>query len=149
MNSTDIFVQIKEIQRQLWLGHASLMVGCGFSRNANKATPTTPTPPSWIELTDKLIEHLYSDCDERERSNIRASKNVLQLADEFDIAFQRPALNMLLKECIQDDNLLPSKLYTQMLELPWVDVFTTNYDSISFCCVNFIRWGSSCFYFYG
>ena len=39
MNSTDIFVQIKEIQRQLWVGHASLMVGCGFSRNANKATP--------------------------------------------------------------------------------------------------------------
>ena len=130
MKESDTLVQIEEIRHQLWLGHASLMIGSGFSRNADKASPTTPTPPDWIGLADKLIDHLYCTADDFEKATIRASKNVLQLADEFDIAFQRPALNALLKSSIQDDNLLPSALHVKMLELPWMDVFTTNYDTL-------------------
>lgn len=130
MKESDILVQIEEIRHQLWLGHASLMVGSGFSRNADKASPTTPTPPDWIGLADKLINRLYCASDDAEKAKIRASKSVLQLADEFDIAFQRPALNTLLKSSIQDDNLLPSALHVKMLELPWMDVFTTNYDTL-------------------
>ena len=130
MKESDILVQIEEIRHQLWLGHASLMVGSGFSRNADKASPTTPTPPDWIGFADKLIDRLYCTLDDAEKAKIRASKNVLQLADEFEIAFQRPALNTLLKSSIQDDNLLPSALHVKMLELPWMDVFTTNYDTL-------------------
>lgn len=130
MKESDILVQIEEIRHQLWLGHASLMVGSGFSRNADKASPTTPTPPDWIGLADKLINRLYCASDDAEKAKIRASKSVLQLADEFDIAFQRPALNTLLKSSIQDDNLLPSALHVKMLDLPWMDVFTTNYDTL-------------------
>lgn len=130
MSEKDIRVHIEEIRKQLWLGHASLMVGSGFSRNADKATPTTPTPPDWAGLADRLIEKLYPAADENERANIRADKSVLRLADEFEIAFKRSALNALLKDCIQDDNLLPSALHVKLLELPWADVFTTNYDTL-------------------
>ena len=130
MKTKSVYGQIEDIRRQLWLGHASLMVGCGFSRNADKATPTTPTPPDWNELGDKLIEALYPRLNKEERAEMRTTKNILQLANEFDVAFQRPALNALLKKCIQDDNLLPSELHENMLKLPWADVFTTNYDTL-------------------
>ena len=130
MKTKSVYGQIEDIRRQLWLGHASLMVGCGFSRNADKAFPKTPTPPDWNELGDKLIKALYPRLNKEERAEMRTSKSILQLANEFDVAFQRPALNALLKKCIQDDNLLPSELHENILKLPWADVFTTNYDTL-------------------
>ena len=130
MKTKNVYGQIEDIRRQLWLGHASLMVGCGFSRNADKATPMTPIPPDWTELGDKLIEALYPKMKEDDRTAMLTQKNTPQLADEFDVVYQRPALNALLKKIIQDNNLLPSGLHVKMLELPWVDVFTTNYDTL-------------------
>ena len=130
MKTKDVYNRIESIRHQLWLGHASLMVGSGFSRNADKASPMTPVPPDWDELGDKLIEALYPKLDKEERISMRTKKNVLRLAAEFDEEFQRPALNALLKKSIQDDNLLPSELHVKMLELPWADVFTTNYDTL-------------------
>ena len=54
MKESDTLVQIEEIRHQLWLGHASLMIGSGLSRNADKASPTTPTPP------DNVDKHIMS-----------------------------------------------------------------------------------------
>ena len=130
MSKDDVCAYLKEIRRQLWLGHASLMVGSGFSKNAIKATPSTPCPPNWEELATALITKLYPSCDENQRKLIQLKKNVLQLAEEFDTTFQRSELNEFLKNLIQDDNLLPSSLHCDLLSLPWADVFTTNYDTL-------------------
>ena len=130
MSKEDALVQIAEIRRQLWLGHASLMVGSGFSRNADRTTPATQLPPDWAQLSSAFASKLYCSLEGSDKNKIIQRKNVLQLAQEFEVAFQRPALNALLKDLIQDDNLLPGSMYVDMLELPWADIFTTNYDTL-------------------
>ncbi|WP_217539484.1 SIR2 family protein, partial [Stenotrophomonas sp. GbtcB23] len=39
-------------------------------------------------------------------------------------------LEMLIKRCVPDDQVFPGKLHTQLLELPWSVIFTTNYDTL-------------------
>ena len=36
----------------------------------------------------------------------------------------------ILKEAIPDEDYGPSEVYTKLMELPWRDVFTTNYDTL-------------------
>jgi len=54
----------------------------------------------------------------------------LRLAEEVQAAIGRPALENLLCSNIPDLNIEPSGLHVELLELPWVDVFTTNYDTL-------------------
>ena len=56
--------------------------------------------------------------------------NVLKLADEVQAAFGRPALNRVLREAIPDLEHKPSSFHIDLLNLPWTDVFTTNYDTL-------------------
>lgn len=56
----DVIIQIEEIRHQLWLGHASLMVGCGFSLNADKSSPHIPLPTDWNKLGISLAKKLYA-----------------------------------------------------------------------------------------
>jgi hypothetical protein len=56
--------------------------------------------------------------------------NVLRLAEEVQAAIGRPALENLLRSNIPDLNIEPSGFHVELLELPWVDVFTTNYDTL-------------------
>ena len=41
-----------------------------------------------------------------------------------------PALHDILAEAIPDNDFQPSPLHEQLLDLPWSDVFTTNYDTL-------------------
>lgn len=54
----------------------------------------------------------------------------MRLAEEVQAAIGRPALENLLRSNIPDLNSEPSALHVALLELPWVDVFTTNYDTL-------------------
>jgi SIR2-like protein len=116
----NILPYLDEIAERLWSGHASLMVGAGFSKNANADFP------DWTELGDLFYEKIHR----RKPSNNEARYlNVLKLADEVRAAFGRPALDQLIRTNIPE-NSSPSKLHIQALNLPWVDVFTTNYDTL-------------------
>ena len=126
----NINVALSEIRRQLWSGHASVMVGSGFSRNADRASSTIPYPPDWNILARKFIDRLYPAATDDEKAIIQGRKSVLQLAQEFEAAFQRASLNRYIKELICDENLIPNSLFYRLLELPWNDVFTTNYDTL-------------------
>ena len=130
MSNTQAHVILSEIQRQLWSGHASVMIGSGFSRNADRASSTIPYPPDWNTLARKLVDRLYPDHTDEEKNGVLGKKGVLQLAQEFEAAFQRPALNRYVKELICDENLIPNTLFSRLLELPWNEVFTTNYDTL-------------------
>lgn len=125
-----ISAALSEIRKQLWLGHASVMIGSGFSRNADRASTSVNLPPDWSELAKMLVDQLYVGCSDDVKARVIQRKSVLQLAQEFESAFQRPALNQFLKEKIADDNLIPNSLFSRLLELPWNDVFTTNYDTL-------------------
>lgn len=116
-----------EIADRLWNGHASIMIGAGFSRNAKK-TSSNPNPfPTWNELGDIFYEKLHS---RKPNESDKSYLNVLKLADEIEVTFGKEYLNNLIKRVIPDNEYIPSDLHIKMLSLPWKDVFTTNYDTL-------------------
>lgn len=121
----DILPYVKEISERLWTGHASIMVGAGFSKNATAKDSNTKPMPSWYELGDLFYEKIHG----RKPEGINYL-NPLKLADEVQAAFGRPALNQLLKNNIVDRDFDVSNLHIRLMELPWSDVFTTNYDTL-------------------
>ena len=117
---------LKEIAERLSSGHAAVMVGAGFSRNAKPKGDSGPSFPDWSELGDLFYEKLYS----KKPSLDNRYLNVLKLAEEVKAAFGRPALNQMLRDAIPNLAYEPSRLHVDLLDLPWVDVFTTNYDTL-------------------
>lgn len=118
---------LDEIADCLWSGSAVVMVGAGFSRNAKPVSSTTATFPSWQELGDIFFKKLHGMCPNQ--SNARYL-NVLKLADQVEARFSRPVLNRLLCCAIPNSEYKPSQMHSDLLDLPWKDVFTTNYDTL-------------------
>ncbi len=113
------------IADRLLSGHAAVMVGSGFSKNA---TPPGSRPgfPDWSRLGDRLYERLHGYLP-------GANERYLQvpaLAHQFEAAFGRTALDQTLRDSIPDLQHEPSPLHEDLLDLPWSDVFTTNYDTL-------------------
>ena len=131
---------VDAIRRALWVdrevGRAAVMVGAGMSKNAVPLRPGQPTMPAWWELTTALANRLYPDGaghDRRRRdvlAQLGATSAALRLADEFVAAFGRPALDDLLLALTPDDDFAPGPLHELLLDLPWADVLTTNYDTL-------------------
>jgi hypothetical protein len=117
---------LDEIAERLWSGHAAVMVGAGFSKNA-KCNASTPKPfPDWNQLGNLFYEKIQGDSP----SSTQHYLNVLKLAEEVRAAFGRSALDQLLRSNIPDKDHEPSSLHVKLLELPWIDIFTTNYDTL-------------------
>jgi SIR2-like domain len=131
MNFPDL-PHFEQIRRRLWcnrdFGQAAVMVGSGFSRNAEKVAPGTPNMPTW----DDLAEQMYDELDPQNLSGKKQRKitNPLNLASEYEAIFGRSALNDFLTRSIPNDQYNPSKLHKLLMSLPWSDVFTTNYDTL-------------------
>ena len=115
-----ILPYLNEIAERLWSGRAAVMVGAGFSKNAN------PAFPNWSKLGDLFYEKIHGRKPDIEIKYL----SVLKLADAVRAAFGRPALDQLLREVIPDLDYEPSPLHVKLLNLPWSDVFTTNYDTL-------------------
>ena len=128
---SDVPNQVKpyldEIAHRLWSNNAVVMVGAGFSQNAKSVNPTSNSFPSWKELGDKFYEKLHGHTPSGDDGKYL---NLLKLAEQVEAAFGRPALNDLLRHVIPDLSYEPSPLHSQLLSLPWKDVFTTNYDTL-------------------
>lgn len=116
---------LDEIADRLFSGHAAVMVGSGFSKNAAPLTPTAPFP-DWSELGDLFYERLHGDSP-KPRSNYL---HIPVLAHEIEAAFGRRALDKMLRDYIPDLMHEPSPLHVKLLNLPWSDVLTTNYDTL-------------------
>ena len=128
-NNTKIPSYVKpyllEIANRLWSGHATIMIGAGFSKNANKNGSTSKNFPDWNKLGDVFYEKIYGNPPTNGKY-----LNVLKLADEVQAAFGRNTLDQILKQEIPDKEYQPSLLHEKTLQLPWTDVFTTNYDTL-------------------
>jgi hypothetical protein len=134
----------EQIRQRLWcgreFGQAAVMVGAGFSCNAEKIAPSTQDFPLWGNLASDIYDELYpqiqwqSLTDERRKANDkvkeRALANPLALASEYEVTFGSPALQDLLIRSIPDNQYNPGKLHKLLMSLPWSDVFTTNYDTL-------------------
>lgn len=127
MISADNKKLLDEIANRLFTNHAAIMIGAGFSKNAISVNPACKKFPDWNELGNIFYDKLYG---EEATSPKKEYLNVLKLAEEVEAAFGRPTLNDILQNSIPDLEYEPSNLHIKLLALPWIDVFTTNYDTL-------------------
>ena len=123
---------IDRVREALWRpsgGGASVMVGSGFSRGAQKIRPGAADPPTWHELGKEMSKKLFPTDDPKNRPE-STSDTLLRLAQEYETAFGRANLHRFLQQQVGDEDLRPGDKHTRLLKLPWRDVFTTNWDTL-------------------
>lgn len=117
---------LAEIADRLFSGHAALMVGAGFSKNARPISTLVPQFPDWSDLGCEFYKKLHG---QKPSASINCL-NVPRLAEEVEAEFGRSAVEKILREIIPDRLYDPSLLHIRLLDLPWSDAFTTNYDTL-------------------
>ena len=105
------------VREALWTrstGGASLMVGAGFSRNAQKSRPDAPEIPVWKDLATSMYEALYPSDNEQTPSTASAQwaqpGAILSLAQEYEAAFDEQKLYELVRDQIRDDYFTPGSV---------------------------------------
>ena len=136
MNFPDLnhFLQLR---KDLWhwpSSRAALMVGAGMSLNAQPAPGTHTRFPTWRQLTKAMFDEIYpvsNDPAEKSKREERLhSTSPLRIASEYDAAFRPSRLSSFIRTHIPDTDHHPGQLHELLLQLPWRDVFTTNYDTL-------------------
>ena len=117
---------LNEIAERLWSYNAVVMVGAGFSQNAEPVGSVSESFPSWNALGDEFYRKLHGTLPGKKARYL----SLLKLAEQVQAAFGRPTLDRMLQRHIPDLRYEPSRLHSQLLRLPWQDVFTTNYDTL-------------------
>lgn len=115
---------IEELVQSLVNGHASVLVGAGFSKNAEPVNEMTKGKmPDWTQLSDVFCQKLGI-------TEKKQYLNPLTIAQEVEVLYGRPFLDNLIKDQMQNDFYKPSDIHVNLMKLPWTDVFTTNYDTL-------------------
>ncbi len=125
------------IREALWrhkaLGSASIMVGAGFSRNADPLSTTARVMPNWSQMAEGLCHPLYPWDDAGRQTALRdanGTSGFLRLAQEYQAAFGASSLNDRIRSLVPDTDYRPGELHKRLLSLPWADVFSTNWDTL-------------------
>jgi hypothetical protein len=138
MNFPDL-THLRQLQRDLWnwpKARATVLVGAGLSLNADPLPGVTARFSTWRQLARAMFDELHppnpgGTPQQLEARDARfASANPLRLASEYEAAFDRRKLEVLIRERNPDSDYEPSFLHKLLLDLPWSDVFTTNYDTL-------------------
>lgn len=116
-------VHFNAVRRALENGNAAVMVGAGFSRNAENGSELA----TWPDVAQELWRELNPNA--KELQNFSAS-TVTQLGEQYARVFSKPSLEELLKRQIPDERVAPGELHRSLLSLPWSEIFTTNYDTL-------------------
>ncbi|PFD40353.1 SIR2 family protein [Bacillus cereus] len=123
----DMYPHLKNIRSKLWASEGksrvSLMVGAGFSLNAEKIEESMEGMAVWNDLKRRLIQDLSHHKDIEK-------KDVLEIGQIYVKEYGRSSLDEILKKAIPDDNYEPNELHNNLLKLPWTDIYTTNYDTL-------------------
>ena len=128
---------INRVRDALWqrsAGGASLMVGAGFSRNAEKSRPDAHDSPTWRDLVGAMYDALYPQSDGGWRQSAIVAtpepSSFMRLAQEYETAFGRDTLHKFIRQRVRDNDFHPGDMHSRLLQLPWRDVFTTNWDTL-------------------
>ena len=128
LSSLPDFPSLQQLARALWrngsLRGAAILVGAGFSKNAELTGSDTPAPPLWSDLLEGLKAQLYPPAGEG------APTNPLRLAEEYRTYLGQAALDDFIRMRFPDRAWQPGRLHEQLLNLPWSDVLTTNWDTL-------------------
>lgn len=133
---------LERIREALWRqgrdGHAAVMVGAGLSSNARaRGNKIGKKFPDWSDLSRIVVDHLYPEREglysaHRIQANLQvnATSGFLRLAQEYESAFGKDALEFLIASAVPDLDFEPDAIHYRLLALPWSDVFTTNWDTL-------------------
>lgn len=128
---------IDQVRDALWARQgsgASVMVGSGFSKNSLNVRPDADGPPMLQAVAEAMHKRLYprinAEGAQANDSESIAAERIPSLAQEYKTAFGRGNLHQLLQRLIRDDDLRPGEAHNRLLQLPWRDVFTTNWDTL-------------------
>jgi len=112
------------------------MIGAGLSLNAEPLPGVKTRFPTWRELVRAMFDEMHPPQADAtpEQANKREDRfnraNPLRIASEYEATFDRRKLNLLIRTLNPDSDYQPGRLHHLLLELPWADVFTTNYDTL-------------------
>lgn len=112
------------------------MVGAGLSLNAEPLPGVHTHFPTWRELACAMFSELHPSERGEAPAQVQAREerfnraNPLRIASEYEAAFGRQKLDLLISTQIPDSEHQPGRLHHLLLQLPWADVFTTNYDTL-------------------
>ncbi|WP_404612669.1 SIR2 family NAD-dependent protein deacylase [Caballeronia udeis] len=119
---------LQQFARALWRNGSSrgaaLLIGAGFTKNAIRPGMDTPAPPLWFDLARDLAGQLYSGATHQ------APTNPLRIAEEYRTYFGQAAMDDFIRARFPDRAWLPGQLHTELLEFPWSDILTTNWDTL-------------------
>lgn len=120
----DDYTKLKKLASALWQQDnsyhgAAIMIGAGFSRSAATTGDINKKLPLWFNFSELLTKELSS-----------SSSDPLRLAEEYNAYFGKQALHDLIKKEINDVAWVPGELHKSLLELPWSEVLTTNWDTL-------------------
>jgi len=118
------FPALQQLARALWGEGAAVLIGAGFSRNAERSGEDTPEPPLWEDISRDLHARLHPDDPYGDPGD------PLKVAEEFRNYFGQRALDEYVRTRICDSAWQPGALHKAVLELPWSDVLTTNWDTL-------------------
>lgn len=118
-------MRLNRLRDFLNVGKASVMVGSGFSKNAEMAEDVRMK--NWNELCEDFYAALYNS---RPDDGALRLKSALRLAQQIESTMGRAALDEIIKNSLPDDSISPGFLHEQLVGLKWRDIFTTNYDTL-------------------
>lgn len=103
---------------------AAIMIGAGFSRSAAHHVSGEKKMPLWNDFCKRLLKELNPNDEDLSFSD------PLRVAEEYRAYFGQAALNDRIRSEIDNDAWITGKLYQRLLELPWSEIMTTNWDTL-------------------
>lgn len=121
------FPALGQLAKALWREPgergAAVLVGAGFSLNAVLKGADVRPPPLWRQLVEGMKAAMYAN-------GADAPADALRVAEEYRTYFGQAALNDYVRASMPDAGWSPGALHRDLLELPWADVLTTNFDTL-------------------
>ena len=121
----ELLAKLNRIKRFLDEGHAAVMVGSGFSKNADM--DSTVKMKDWRELINDIYAEVYANEPKDEDLVLQSP---MKMASLVEASCGRDALDAIIKRSLPDERVRPGKLHDMLMRLRWKDVFTTNYDTL-------------------
>ena len=115
------FSAFEAFSKALWDNEAAVMVGAGFSKVCMRENDS-PMPPLWGDFA-KFMETSLGYTAGR-------GPDALRLAQEYRAQHGQDGLYRLIRQLVTDEQWEPSRLHRQLVELPWRDILTTNWDTL-------------------
>ena len=105
---------MSHIREALWsrAERASVMIGSGFSKNAQPARPDAGELPLWHELAEAMFDKLYPPTLSGGQHSAPASSDpnsALRLAQEYKETFGRSSLHLFLQQQIRHGDFNPGE----------------------------------------